>query len=309
MVPTSMALTDPPSQRRVVPLDENLQGGYSRTYRALSYTFCVTSNVPEVCRLVPTLLEDLDDTPSQVVHSYRLVAEPALRPYAAYVDGRLVRRVGSPLGLIDELLWHVNREALLGPDPRIAIHASSVVFKGRVFVFPAPGGFGKTTLVAGLLNCGGDYLTDEAALFDPNTAELYPYPKPMWMSPRSVRAVDGLRERLLPEYRALSRLRIYARPRDIGGAGTVNGPVHVDFVVAPTYRQGWSTVLQPVSRAAGLITLASNAFHLTRFGRGGVLTLARVVRGAQCYRLDFGDLVQAQDALESLVVGAEPTGV
>jgi hypothetical protein len=270
-----------------------------QTFRALSYSFRVATNVPQVAPLVPALLEDLRDVRDEGAHLYELLREPAARPFSVYVDGELVRRVGSPLALVDELLWHVNREALTRPDPRIGIHASAASLNGRTFLFPAPAGSGKTTLVAGLLQHGASYMTDEAALIAPETIELHPYPKPMWMAPGAIRAVDGLRDRLLPEYRSLSRVRVYVRCTDLG-ADAVTMPLPVDLVVAPSYRQGSATTLEPMSRAECLMTLANNAFNLHRFGRQGVTALERLVAASRCYRLTIGDLDEALRALEAL---------
>ncbi len=271
----------------------------TRSFQALSYAFGVETALPDVAALVSDLLHDLQAEPGPSAHRYELRGESHERPYAAYVDGQLTRRVGTPLALVDELLWHVNREAIMTPDPRIAIHASAAVWQGRGMLFPAPANSGKTTLVTALLSRGAVYVTDEAASLDPSSSRIHPYPKPMWMAPAGVRAVAGLQSRLRPEYRSLSRVRAYVTPRALGTTAA-EGPVDIDLIVFPTYREGGHSRLEPIGRAEAVVSLARNAFDLARFGRDGVLALSALVERARCYRLELGDLDGAVAALATV---------
>jgi len=270
------------------------------TFRALSYSFDVRTALPDVAALVTDLLHDLQADPGPRVHRYELRREKHERPYAAYVDGQLTRRVGTPLALVDELLWHVNREAIVTPDPRIAIHASAAVWEGQGMLFPAPANSGKTTLVSALLTRGAVYVTDEAALLDPSSLRIHPYPKPMWMAPTAVRAVAGLQSRLRPEYRSLSRVRAYVTPKALGTTAA-EGPVGINLIVFPTYRKDGRSHLEPIGRAEAVVSLARNAFDLTRFGRDGILALSALVERARCYRLDIATVDQTMDTLHALI--------
>ncbi len=279
---------------------------WTGTFQALSYSFDVRTTLPEVAALVADLLHDLRADPGPRLHRYELRVEEHERPYAVSVDGQLTRRVGTPLALVDELLWHVNREAIVTPDPRIAIHASVAVWEGRGMMFPAPANSGKTTLVSALLTRGAVYVTDEAALLDPSSPRIHPYPKPMWMAPAGVRAVAGLQSRLRPEYRSLSRVRSYVTPRALGTTAAER-PVAIDLIVFPTYREGGGSRLEPIGRAEAVVSLAKNAFDLSRFGRDGILSLSALVERARCYRLELGDLDGAVDTLAKLRRSAERT--
>jgi hypothetical protein len=70
------------------------------------------------------------------------------------------------LALVDELLWHVNREAIACTDPRLAIHTSAVTWNGRAIPFPAPAGSGASTQAGALVMHGGAYVPDEATRID-----------------------------------------------------------------------------------------------------------------------------------------------
>ena len=251
-------------------------------------------------RVVPPLLRDLSDRSRKPSHGYELARSADHGSFTISVDDRELRTVGSALALVDELLWHVNHEAILLGGANIAIHASAVAWHGFGLLFPGSAGSGKTTLAAALLDAGARYLTDEAALIDPATLMMHPYPKPMWMSPRSIRAIDGLAHRLLPDYRSLSRARIYASPRDLG-TGVAVAPLAVSHVIAPTYRPRMATSLEAISPAAGLMALSRNAFDLDRFRGEGVEVLGRVASSAPCSRLLIGDVGEAVRSVEALL--------
>jgi hypothetical protein len=47
--------------------------------------------------------------------------------------------------------------------------------------------------------------------------------------------------------------------------------------------------------------ISKNAFNLNLFGRIGVAVLADVVQGAECFRMQVGDLESSVDAVKTLV--------
>jgi hypothetical protein len=61
---------------------------------------------------------------------------------------------------------------------KIAVHGGAVERDGRVLLIAGPSGAGKSTLTAALVRGGARYVTDEVAVADLATGELFPYPKP-----------------------------------------------------------------------------------------------------------------------------------
>src|SRR6266576_744062 len=85
------------------------------------------------------------------------------------IDGEAAR-VAETTGLLtDYLLWDVNARTIERTDGYLAIHAAAASLGGAGILLPAPPDSGKTTTVAGLVRAGCSYLTDEAALVDPET--------------------------------------------------------------------------------------------------------------------------------------------
>jgi hypothetical protein len=268
---------------------------YEATFRAISYVFRVRTDLPDAARLIPELFEPfacVEDLPPDA--SYELTRSEGSdpNPFMVTLGGEVAFRTVTALGVVDELLWHVNREALGRAHGYLAVHASAAGRGTHAVVLPASQDAGKSTTVAGLVRSGLTYLTDEGALFRSGSGLLDPYPKPLWLSPESVLALGDLRDRVMPEYRDLNRMRTYVRGIDLGSPAAP-ASCRVSLIVTPRFLPGAPTTLEPLSRAATLMCLARNAFNLRECGRAGIGTLRTVVESAPGYRLVFGGLGDA----------------
>jgi hypothetical protein len=120
----------------------------------------------------------------------------------------------------------------------LCLHAGAVARDGRGFLLPAAAGSGKTTLVAGLLARGFQYLTDDVAVLERTTGHLLPFG-------RSLAVKAGAREALAPLYPGLAGAPSHRRPDgervwylpppvDVWPAA----PMPVRFVILPRYAPG-----------------------------------------------------------------------
>lgn len=273
-------------------------------FRAISTVFRVQTDLPEACRVIPKLLAPFvigSTPPGTPQRSYRLTREQGEdNPFVVLVDDVPAYRSATALGTVDNLFWDINREAIGLVSDRLAIHASAASRDGVAVVLPARQDSGKSTLVAGLLGAGFSYCTDEASLLDLENAELHPYPKPLWLSPPSVRVIEGLRDRVLPEYRDLDRIRIYVRPGDLEAVEETRACA-VGLVVSPRFQRGGTTALEPLSRAATLMCLAENSFNLRELGSGGLEPLRQLAINARGFRLSFSRLDEAVEVVSDLM--------
>ena len=273
---------------------------FDRSYRVLEYAFRLRTDLHRVGVLLGRYLAPFRAPSSDDgLATYDIVQRDGSYPFVLYRDGRRIQSAPSYPDLLDYVFAMLHATALEGSEEFLAVHASAASWKGRGFVFPAPMDSGKTTLVAGLVRAGFDYLTDEAALFDAGSAELHPFPKALWMEPESVRALPGLQRRLPPEYRGLSRLRCYVRPEDLR-LGTAGESCPLRYVIAPSFRGGEETRLERMSRAEALIVLTRNSFNFRQFGARGLDILRRALEGAGCFSLRMGDLESAVRAVMAL---------
>jgi HprK-related kinase A len=277
---------------------------FEARFRMLSYEFRIRSNVVRVEDVVPRLFAPF--TFSGNGHSglptYKLTdrGEGVERRYRLDVDGSKIQEVVSPGSMLDWVIADSCRRAVASAGDVLAIHAGVVAIDNRAAVFPAPPDAGKTTLTAGLTRAGFAFLSDEVAVIDPGTRLVHPFPRPVLMDPGSVDVLEGLRETLPPAYEAFRRSRYHLAPDDLR-PGALGGPCEIGYVIAPAYRRGATTTLEPISRAETLMHLARNAFNLERFGGRGFATLADVVETCRGFRLSIGDLTAAVALVSDLL--------
>jgi hypothetical protein len=226
-------------------------------------------------------------------------------PYVLRVEDEEVWSAGSAGGIAEHALWLISQDAVAQIVDHIAVHAAAASRGGMGVIMPAPPDAGKTTLVAGLVNAGFSYLTDEMALINPASGWVDPFPRALWMDRRSIALIAGLAERVEDDLIAREAPSVHVRPDDLR-PGAIGPSCPIALVVAPRYEPGAATVAEPMSRAEMLRLLLVNSPNAHRFGRRGPAILAGALRGADCYRLQVGDLEAGVRAVIDLVEVSGP---
>jgi hypothetical protein len=275
------------------------------TVQALGFAFSVLAHDGCLIEHIAELFADLPEAGSNG-HQYTLGAAPTPGQPRCELkfDGLALFCALRPEPLVSSLVRDVNRRAVESSD-RLVLHAGGVERHGAGLVLPADREAGKTTLVAGLVRAGFDYLSDEGVPIDDETLMAQPYAKPLSLDPGSWRLfpelepqADGFRgETDIYQWQVQAR-RIRAE--------SVGGPCRIGVVAFPRYEQGAETQLTPVGRAEALMELAKNTFHFRDRARSSLDTLAQVVRAAACYRLTIGDLRTAVELLRGVMDGPSP---
>lgn len=280
----------------------------ARSYRAMSYDFRVRTNVPRLGFLLDRLLSPFRAALADGSPTYSLVHTPGSPlPFSLYLDDKLLHQVEAAATMLDFVLADMTVQAVERMEAHVALHAAAAAWDRRGIIFPGPPDAGKTTLVAGLTRVGFAYLSDEAALIDPVTRLLHPFPRALAMDENSVDAIPGLRSKLPPDHDQFMRFRYHLAPDDLR-PGAVGRPCRVHYVIAPKYESGSDTILTRMSRAEALMVLAENSFNFTRFGALAVDSLREALEGVKCYRLRIGGLDAAiRKVLD--VVGGEADGI
>ena len=279
---------------------------FERSYRAVSYRFRVRTNFPRLGFLLNRLLGPFRaDSPNEGRTYSLLHTNDEPFPFSLYVDDSRLQVVESAASMLDFVLADVTIQAVERMEDHVAVHAAAAAWGRRGIIFPGAPDSGKTTLVAGLTQVGFAYLSDEAALIDPRTGLLHPFPRALAMDARSVDAIPGLRRKLPPDHDQFMRLRYHVPPDDLR-PGAVGRPCRVQYVIAPKYEAGSATALEPISRAEALMMLAENSFNFVRFGGVAVESLRETLDSVKCYRLRIGAL---EDAIRGVldVVGGDVT--
>jgi hypothetical protein len=209
-------------------------------FRRLSHAFVVRCDDPSIGAYVARVLgrfavtdaidgatsyEILDLGPSAASGRYRLL-----------IDGSWVLGSADPSHVLDDLLSYVNVHTVEAAREVVLVHAGAVVAPGGTgVILPAPSGSGKTTLVAGLVRAGFGYLSDEAAVLDPATGTLLPYPVHLSLKGASrERFPEGRPD---PAHAGFTGEAWHVDPEAIR-PGAIAAPCEVGFVIAHRYEAG-----------------------------------------------------------------------
>lgn len=289
-----------------------LEGGrWRRTgpYRALGHAFAVQSTDEMVGGYLEAVLAPLRaGNEAATTYSVTGVGAGDDAGFALYEGSQLLVASNDPAFVVDTLLWAVNGAAVRQTPDKLLVHAAAAGDGTCAALFPGPSGSGKTTLVAGLLQAGLRYFTDETVAIDPDSLAVHPYPRSLTVKEGSWPVLAELRPERPPELLRLSGGQWHLDPSSVGGA-VVAEPAPAAFVIVPRYVAGAATTLDAMSRADAVVLLARSCFNLKRHGPEGLTTLARVARASACYRLVMGDLGQATALVQEIMRRGALAGV
>lgn len=174
------------------------------------------------------------------------------------------------------------------------LHAGAVAKDGTGLILPGLTGNGKSSLTMALLLQGCRYLSDELAVIDPVTAELWAFPKPfslkepslfpdlvgrpdLWLGPES--AALNLRQQIDRNDRPVW----YIHPEDVRPQAIAFGPTPLRYIFFPQYEPETTPQLRPLTPNEAMRKLLENSVNFSSFGQGGLHLLARLAREAQCF--------------------------
>lgn len=275
-------------------------------YHALGHHFAVSTTDPALDEHLTRLFAAFAvDGPLDGTHHYSVLTDREATSglaYRLYRDGQHLVSTRAPDLVLAQLLWHLNRAVIDETAEQLLVHAGAASYHGRALVLPAPMESGKTTLVAGLVRHGFDYLSDEAAAIDPHDLRLVAFPRALSIDEGSWEVLRELRPHLSPQVAAYQGSQ-WQVPPDAIRPGAVAADATPAFVISIRYRRDAPTRLSPMSRAEAVKELAEHAFNLPRFGDRGLWVLAELARRSSCHRLLVGDLEEACELLTDLVDG------
>jgi len=225
------------------------------------------------------------------------------RPLARFtVDGQLPHEDLPANQAWPALEWGINLVIALRAHAFLILHTAVVAKNGAALLLPAAPGFGKTTLCTALAHRGWRLLSDEFGLVRPGTSELVPVPRPMALKNESIEVIRQFAPEAVigPETPDTRKGTVaHVRPPDDAIAGQ-DDPATARWIIFPRWVAGAELSLQPMSRADGFMTLASNAFNYEVLGERGFDTARNIVGGADCLQLVYSDLDEAVHCIDRL---------
>ncbi len=183
------------------------------------------------------------------------------------------------------------------------LHAAGVAWQGSGIIFPALGGSGKSTLTAGLIQAGFKYINDDVIPVERDRGGLVAIPASLCIKSGSWSALKYL-------YPSLSQSEVFSRNRlmvkylapPANSISSLASTYSAKYLIASQYQKNMSTRLQAISAAEGLqaIIEAESLLRLPLQPQD-IKALVAWVKPLQCYRLSYGELAPAVEAIGQLV--------
>lgn len=236
------------------------------------------------------------------IEAARTIKKPFTPHVRFLVDGR------SPFPLFPEkqalatLEWGINLALAARVNHLLLFHSAIVERNGRVILFPAWPGSGKTTLCTVLTHRGYRLFSDEFGLMDPQQKLFFPVPRLMPLKNESIRVIrDYLPEAILGHEIPKTQKGTIAHVRPpkesiLRSEETAKAK----WIVFPKWVAGSSLSLEPLPDSEAFLLLASNSFNYEVLGEVGFQAVTHLIRTCSCYKLvysDFDDMIGAMNDL------------
>ena len=270
-------------------------------FTCFGQTWRFTGNDDQVIELLHTLYAplQLSGHAGAAVVEYRLDLRAPRRGGKLFRDGVPLGEGLSPARLLRKLVWAINRQVIDGSvQQHLLLHASAAAdAAGQGVLLPAPMESGKTTLVTGLLDRGLHYLTDEAAIVEPDLT-VRGFTKPLSVD-HGAWELFGHHTPELPTNLAPYMAQQWQVPAQ--GITEVAASGRLALVVFPNYCPGAPTRLTRLTAVGALNHARASTFapderplSATKVGE-----LAAIVTEVPCYSLRSGDLEDSCTAVLS----------
>ena len=262
---------------------------------ALGVSMLITADDPGLKATVRDLLVDLIPSNSTT---------GPLGQHRIQVDGTDPWSIRSPAhsvvshsaeSAVGETCAAVNLNAVAATS-LLAFHCAVLARNHRTLVIPGASGLGKTTLTAGLLLRGWDYVSDEALGFRRDDGALTPYPRPLGLSDWSAHSLGidggtpvGGGERLL-------------RARDLGAAIAYAPTAVTDIVLIERtgdVAEAPELMQERPHRADVVAEFIRRGFTHHVDVAAAMQKLADVVRSAAVHRLRLADPKRTADLVDN----------
>lgn len=225
-----------------------------------------------------------------------------IRPSVA-IQGDYMLADAAPLPLAQALLaaeMGMNLQMALGWRRHMLLHASCVEKDGRALVMTGESGSGKSTLAAMLGERGWRLMGDEFALLDPDTGQIFAFPRLVSLKNQAIGAMEALvpADRFGPLMPATPKGDIrHMIPRSDAVAHMGEGAVPA-LLLFPRY--GFDSDVRSVGLSETFMRLTQASTNYVALGRAGFDALTRFVTDVPSRAIDYGSGAEAVAVVEQL---------
>lgn len=276
------------------------------------YTYRLTGIPP---KLLPSIKELYPDSTSNqtLMADYQIdivktsILRSIFRPQVAIkIDGHQPFNPISPDKLLPSIEWAMNWCVAAYDHNNLLIHCSVVEKNGKVILFPAISGSGKSTTSAFLGLHGWHVFYDEMAVIDLKSGVVKPVFRPISLKNNSVdiikpfineqnqgymsEIVHGTHKGTIGHLRTLDRLTFDQLTSTLPSA-----------VVFLDYRPNNDLNIYEVDKSIGFSKLISNSFNYSVIGEPAFNMLTDLINHTSIYEASYSNLPSLVEFLEELV--------
>ncbi len=185
------------------------------------------------------------------------------------------------------------------------LHSGAVAKDNKAILLVGPSGSGKSTLTLGLLNYGYKYLTDEVVITSLSDLKTIPFQRPIyiyrWLPPLSPEVRENFElYRFKERYGTTVQPWQYVVPRP-GATLPKHSQFEIASIIFPRHNETQkSSYLRPISKAEATVNLIQNGWNTLTFKDKGLRICSELVKKADCYRLETGNLREACELIEGI---------
>jgi HprK-related kinase A len=201
------------------------------------------------------------------------------------------------------LEWGLNWCIAGRCNQHLLLHAAVVERDGVAIVLPALPGSGKSTLTAALLTRGFRLLSDEFGVVDFADGRLIPLVRPIALKNESIDVIRELdpHAKLGPVFPKTRKGDVAHLAPDARSVAARHEPARPRLILFPAFEGGAGLELERVAKARAFVKVSGNSFNYEILGAPAFAAVARLVTQCESYRLRYGDLQRALDAVEELL--------
>lgn len=197
------------------------------------------------------------------------------------------------------LEWGLNWSISSSAHHYLIVHAATVEKDGKAVIITAPPGSGKSTLSAYLASQGWRLLSDELALVDRNSLDVYGLARPINLKNQSISLMKqfypdsqfstmahdthkGTVCLLKPNADSLSQAAIPAQPA---------------LLIFVRYDANECCYVEPVSKCKALTELIRNTFNFGTLGEDGFVVAKQLAAQMDAYYIEYNNFADCEQAI------------
>lgn len=229
------------------------------------------------------------------------------RPQVAIkIDGHQPFNPIAPNKLLASVEWAMNWCVAAYDHTHLLIHCSVVEKNGKVILFPAKSGSGKSTTSAYLALHGWHLFYDEMAVINLSSGEVQPVFRPVSLKNNSIDIIKPFIKDINNSY--LSKVVTQTHKGDIGhlrplSRETFNKlkPTKPTAIVFLDYNSHSDLSIYEVDQSIGFSKLIANAFNYSVIGEPAFNVLSNMVSESKVFEVSYSDLTSLTEFLEEIV--------